>query len=236
MSVEKQHLQIDDIPAILWGKASGSLFIAVHGDQSSKDDTVIQLLAEAAAGKGHQTLSLDLPEHGARREEARLCNPQNCTADLRLAMAYARARWDAISLFGCSIGAYFSMLAYQDAPVRQALFLSPVVSMQRLIENLMAGFGVSAETLREKQAVATPVKTLYWDYYQYTLAHPVEWHAPTALLYGTHDAICARDDVEHFAARTAANLTLVEGGEHFFHTEQQLALFQQWLRTHISPP
>ena len=64
--MEKQYLWIEGIPAVLWGAASDKLFIAVHGDQSNKEDDVIAILAEEAANKGCQTLSFDLPEHGIR--------------------------------------------------------------------------------------------------------------------------------------------------------------------------
>lgn len=220
---------INTIPAILWGPASDKLLIAVHGNQSSKSDTVIEIVAKIAVEKGHQVLSFDLPEHGGRKEEPRLCDAQNCVEDLAHIMAYARTFSDDISLFGCSIGAYFSMLAYQNEPIQQALFLSPIVDMQRLIENMMKWFDVSAERLEKEQEIATPINTLYWQYYQYVLRHPVKWDKPTAILYGSEDELSEYEAVSAFAARFHARLTVLEGGEHFFHTEQQLNYFKEWL-------
>ena len=229
----KQRLSIEGIPAILWGPASNHLFIAVHGDQSNKEDDVIVILAEEAMAKGHQTLSFDLPEHGDRKEEHRLCKVQNCVEDLGKLMAYAHTISDAISLFGCSIGAYFSILAYHDEPLRKALFLSPVVNMKRILDNMMQWFDISEEQLQKEQEIATPAKTLYWDYYKYVLEHPVEWNKPTALLYGRQDALCEFDDVGHFAERTHAELTVLDDGEHYFHTQAQLNFMRQWMQTHI---
>ena len=231
--MEKRYLEIEGIPAVLWGPAEGRLFLAVHGDQSNKEDEVPTLFAEEAAQKGWRTLSFDLPEHGDRKGEPRLCNAQNCIEDLAQVMEYAHTLTDEIGFFGCSIGAYFGMLAYRDEPLRQALFLSPVVDMKRIIENMMKWFDVSTERLRQEKEIATPVKTLYWDYYEYVFEHPIEWKAPTALLYGRGDNLCEFDVVSTFVGRTHAEMTVFEEGEHYFHTEKQLAFFRRWLREHI---
>jgi predicted alpha/beta-hydrolase family hydrolase len=74
--MEKRYLNIGNIPAVLWGARSGKLYIAVHGDQSSKEDPVIAILAEEAEKKGYGVLSFDLPEHGGRKDEPRPCNPE----------------------------------------------------------------------------------------------------------------------------------------------------------------
>jgi len=51
------------------------LLIEVHGNLSSKEDTVISMMAERAVQKGYQALSFDLPMHGERADEAYACNP-----------------------------------------------------------------------------------------------------------------------------------------------------------------
>lgn len=231
--MRRQEISIDGIPAILWGMASDKLFIAVHGDQSNKADNDIILLAQTAVSKGYQVLSFDLPEHGGRKEEKRLCNAQNCVKDLKQIFKYAHACTNNISLFGCSIGAYFSMLAYKDESIRQTLFLSPVVDMKRIINNIMSWFDISEEDLEREQEIITPIKTLYWDYYQYVLDNPVEWNKVTSLLYGANDNLCELDYVNDFVKHTNANMTIFENGEHFFGTEDQLAFLQKWLCDNI---
>ena len=231
--MKKQYITIEGIPAMVWGSGTGRLFVAVHGDQSHKEDTVIALFAEAAMDKGHRVLSLDLPRHGSRKEEPRLCNAQNSVADLQRAMGYARNIAEDIGVFGCSMGAYFSMLAYREAPICQALFLSPVVDMKQLIHHMMAWFGVSEERLRLEGTVQTPAQTLEWDDYQYVLSHPVVWDKPTAVLYGGKDSLCSREGVQGFAERSHGDLTVWEDGEHHFHTAEQLAVFRLWLQKNI---
>ena len=231
--MEKKYLEIGNIPAILWGAASGKIFIAVHGDQSNKADTVIAILAEEAVKKGYRTLSFDLPEHGDRMGRPPLCKVQDCIEDLVKVMEFASTLSDDISLFGCSTGAYFSMLAFKDEPIRQSLFLSPVVDMKRIINNIMSWFDISEERLKREQEIRTPFKTLYWDYYEYVVEHPVEWDKPTVLLYGKKDDLCEFSYVSDFAERTHADMTVFEEGEHYFHTDEQLAFFRRWLQKSI---
>lgn len=230
--MKQSALQIGHIPALLWGEKTGRLLIAVHGSQSHKADTIIGLLAEHAIPKGYQVLSFDLPGHGDRKREATLCKAQICTEELRTVMAYAQTQAAEISLFGCSIGAYFGLLALHDVSMEQALFLSPVVDMERLIQNMMLWFSVSEERLQAEEAIATPIgETLYWDYYQYVKAHPIaRWDTPTDILYGSADNLCEREVMESFARRFCGKLTILENGEHFFHSPAQLAFYESWLQ------
>lgn len=225
--MEKKSFSIETIPSILWGPASDKLLIAVHGKESSKAD--FEIPAEIAVQKGYQLLSFDLPEHGDRREEPRLCDAQNCAEDLTQVMKHARALSDDISVYGCSLGAYFSLLAYRDEPIQKALFLSPVVHMKRLIENMMRWFGISEERLKKEREVATPISTLYWHYYQYVLRHPVKWNKPTTILYGSRDDLTEYETIKAFAEDCNASLTVLEGGEHYFHAGWQIDALKKWL-------
>lgn len=141
--MKKDNLVIERIPAIRWGEASDKLFIAVHGNMSSKDDAAIVIFAEEAIGKGYQVLSFDLPEHGERKGQDGLCKVQNCVSDLTTIVEYAQTISSNINVFACSMGSYFSLLAYRNRPLGQCLFLSPVLDMERLINNIMTWFNIS---------------------------------------------------------------------------------------------
>lgn len=232
--MEKQYISLEHIPAILWGPKSDNLIIAVHGDQSNKSDEVIRVLAEEAMLKGYQVLSFDLAEHGERKEYPEPCKVKNSIEDLNKVLTYACSCAKNISLFGCSIGAYFSMLAYKDAEIRQALFLTPLVDMKHIINNMMAMFNVSEELLEKEQEIITPIKPLYWDYYQdVVLNHPIRWDKPTTLLHAGNDSFTTSYVMNAFAKRTHADMTILENGEHYFHTKKQLAFFQKWVREKI---
>ena len=233
--MRKQNIFIENIPAILWGAKTNKTMVAVHGNMSSKADAPVVLLAEEAVPSGYQVLSFDLPQHGDRKEEPTLCKVQNCVQDLTTIMSYAKQGSIDVSLFACSMGAYFSLLAYPDVILRQSLFLSPVVDMGRIIENMMKWFNVSHQRLQEEREIPTPAgQTLYWDYYCYVRDNPVvRWQNPTSILYGSEDQLCESEIVAAFADKFACELEVMEKGEHYFHTPEQLNFYRKWLRNHL---
>ena len=233
----RHDLTIEGIPAILWGEPCEKLFIAVHGNMGCKDDPGIVIFAEEAILKGYQVLSFDLPEHGERKGNDYACKVQNCVRDLAVTAAYAQTISTDQSLFACSLGAYFSLLAYRDLPLEQCLFLSPLLDMERIIQNMMGTFDVSEDRLRTEKEIETPTgQTLDWDYYCYVRSHPIDlWDKPTAILYGSADQITEFDVVSEFAKRYHCALRVLEDGEHYFHTDEQLRYFRQWLSERILP-
>lgn len=44
--MQKQYIKIGHIPAVIWGEPSNRVFLAVHGDQSNKEDPVIDVFAQ----------------------------------------------------------------------------------------------------------------------------------------------------------------------------------------------
>lgn len=233
--MKRQNLKIDNIPAILWGDKSDSLFVVVHGNMSNKADDAIVIFAEEAVAMGYQVISFDLPEHGDRKNETYACKVQNCVQDLNTIMSYAQLLSNNISVFACSMGAYFTLLAYSKESLKQCLFLSPVVNMERIINNMMTWFNIGENRLKAEKEILTPSgQTLYWDYYCYVKEHPiVAWDKPTAILYGSEDKLCEFDIVSEFVNCFDCNLEIMKSGEHYFHTEEQLQFFRQWLKKHI---
>ena len=231
--MKSQLLKIEHIPAILWGEQADKAYIYVHGRMSCKEDA--REFAEIATEKGYQVLSFDLPEHGDRKEGSVPCDVWNGVSDLLIIGEYARRNWDSISLFANSLGAYFSLLAYNEYPLKNCLFLSPILDMERLIRNMMKWADVNEEILNEKRKILTPAgETLDWEYYSYVKEHPIhQWDAPTAILYGSEDHLTERDVVKSFVERFHGDLTVLQDSEHYFHTEKQLDFFRQWLGEHI---
>ena len=167
--MKTQKFMLGDIPAILWGEDSNRVYVHVHGKMSRKE--FAESFAAIAETKGYQTLSFDLPEHGERTDSER-CDVWNGVADLKTISDYAFANWERVSLYACSIGAYFSLNAYNAMPFEKALFQSPIVDMERLVKNMMLWSGVTEAELESKKEIPSPVDTLRWDYYQYIFSHP----------------------------------------------------------------
>ncbi|MGN1095765.1 MAG: alpha/beta hydrolase [Eubacteriales bacterium] len=226
--MKKENIKIEGIPAVIWGEECGNVIIAVHGSMSNKNDVPIDILAHRTFSAGYQTLSFDLPEHGDRKDESVPFKARECVCDLKKVMEYAKKRWRNISLFSVSIGAYFSLIAYENEELEKAFFLSPVVDMRKMIEGLMAESGVSEEALLCKGEIPTSSgPTLYADYYLYVKDHPIEkWDTPTFILYGNRDNVSGKDTVYGFAEKFSCKINTVSA-EHYFHTEKDLSCLDE---------
>lgn len=129
-----------------------------------------------------------------------------------------------------SIGAYFTMNACGDFPIDHAFFISPVVDMEKLILNMMHWAGVSEKELMEKQVIHTAFgEDLSWDYLSFVRTHPINWNVKTDILYGERDNLTDPETMECFAKKTHASLSIMKDGEHWFHTEEQMAFLDQWI-------
>ena len=227
-----KRIKINDIPSIIWGEKSNKVFIAVHGNMSNKEDEVIKILAENVVSKGYQLLSFDLSEHGERKENTNyLCKVQNCVKDLNSIMEYTKENYNEVNLWACSMGAYFSLLAYKNEKIKQCVFLSPVVNMKTIIDNMMLWSNTTEKELKEKQEVKTDFgQTLYLDYYKYVKDNPItNWNKKTYILYGNKDNMQNEDIIKNFSNKFNCDLSILDGGEHYFHTEEQLKFYKEWL-------
>lgn len=230
--METKRIKINNIPSIIWGEKSSKVFVAIHGNMSNKEDKVIEILANKVTNKGYQLISFDLPEHGERKIDTNyLCKVQNCVNDLKQIIEYAKASYNEINIWACSIGAYFSLLAYKDEDLKQCLFLSPVVNMKIIIENMMLWSNTTEKELNEKQEIKTDFgQTLYWDYYLYVKENPItNWNKKTYILYGNKDNMQNESIIKDFSSEFNCDLTILKNGEHYFHTEEQLNFYNDWL-------
>lgn len=227
-----EKIMIGNIPALLWGKPSDRVYLHVHGKMSRKE--YAEHFASVAEEKGFQTLSFDLPEHGERSGSGERCDVWNGMRDLNAAADYAFARFKEVSLFACSIGAYFALNALADRKLRKCLFQSPIVDMEWLVRHMMLWSGVTERQLEAEGEIETPIDTLRFDYYRYILSHPVRsWPHPTSVLYAGQDKLQPRASIDSFCARFGANLTVSEQSEHPFMAESDFPIVDEWLRTHL---
>ena len=138
--------------------------------------------------------------------------------------------YDEVCLIANSIGAFFSMNALSQKPIKKAYFISPIVNMEKLICNMMMWAVVSEETLREKKEIATDFgETLSWEYLCYVRENPIEWKIPTQILYGSTDNLTTLETMQEFANKVGAAITVMHGGEHWFHTDEQMKFLDRWI-------
>ena len=76
-------------------------------------------------------------------------------------------------------------------------------------------------------------ETLSCPYLCWVREHPLHWKVPTQVLYADADPLTGHAAMERFRQQTGAHLTILEGGEHWFHTETQLAALQSWERYNL---
>lgn len=227
-----KKIRINNIPAIIWGEKSDKVYLFVHGKMSSKE--AAEEVAKIAEQKGYQTISFDLPQHGERTEESAGCDIWNGIRDLTVIGDYVFENWKEISLFACSLGAYFSLNAYNTYDIKKCLFKSPILDMEYLIKQMMVWFDVSEERLEREQEVDTPIDIMSWAYYQYVLAHPIEkWDIPTNILYGGKDNLQSPEVVKNFVEKYNCKLTIAENSEHPFMEKEDGEIVEQWLRENI---
>ena len=221
-------LYIEKIPVIIWGAKSDKAYIYVHGKMSDKESA--ETFAQIAENKGYQTISFDLPEHGERISEKYRCDIWNGISDLHQISSYTFANWKSVSLFACSLGAYFSLQAYRDISFEKCFFLSPIVNMEYLIQNMFLWFHVTEEMLYTEREIPTPIDTLSWDYYQYVKKNPVtKWNSPTYILYGGKDNLQSLQVIENFAKTNHVALTISEQSEHSFMGNEDDEMIKNWL-------
>ncbi len=153
--------------------------------------------------------------------------------------------YKSVILIANSIGAYFSMNAISQidaetadskdknkitAKISRAFFISPIVNMEKLICNMMSWARVTENQLEQKKIISTNFgENLSWEYLTYIRKNPIQWKIPTEILYGEHDNLTSIETVSGFARAHNASLTVMSGGEHWFHTDEQMKFLEEWI-------
>ena len=142
--------------------------------------------------------------------------------------------YNSVILVANSIGAFFSMHALAEKKISKGLFISPISNMEKLITNMMIWSNVTEEELCRKKEISTGFgETLSWEYLCYVRKHPIKWNIPTCILYGANDNLTSFETVSGFAEQIGASLTVMNDGEHWFHTNEQMEFLDNWIRNSI---
>ncbi len=143
----------------------------------------------------------------------------------------AEKKYQHIDVIASSIGAYFAMHSLQKKHIEKALFISPIVDMEKLILDMMNWAGVSEEELAGKGEIPTDFgETLSWEYLCFVRENPICWNVPTEILYGGKDNLTSRKTIEQFTDCHNVRLTVMEEGEHWFHTKEHLTFLDRWMK------
>ena len=156
--------------------------------------------------------------------------PWETGKEIHEAVAGLKPEYENIFLVASSIGAFFSMNADLNGLIKKAYFISPVVNMEKLISDMMKWAGITEEDLENKKNIPTSfVEDLSWEYLCYVRNHPLVWDVPTSILYGQNDNLTSLETMKEFAGKHGADLTIMENGEHWFHTPDQMKFLDDWI-------
>ena len=64
----------------------------------------------------------------------------------------------------------------------------------------------------------------------YVRENPISWNVPTEILYAGNDNLTSRQTVDRFVNSHNSNLTVMDNGEHWFYTDEQLAFLDNWMK------
>ena len=108
--------------------------------------------------------------------------------------------------------------------------------MENMIDGLMKLSGVTEERLEKEGEIPTDYgETLSWKYLLYARENPVAAISrKTSLLYATGDEMISRCTVEKFAKENKCRLTIMDGGEHWLHTPEEVKFMEEWERENIA--
>lgn len=140
------------------------------------------------------------------------------------------AKYQSVYIVANSIGAFFTMNALADRNIEKAFFISPIVNMEKLIADMMIWANVTEQDLYKEKEIETSFgETLSWEYLCYVREHPVVWNIPTKILYGDKDNLTSYETMSDFASKMGISLTVMNNGEHWFHTDEQMNFLDDWI-------
>lgn len=156
--------------------------------------------------------------------------PWETGKEIHTAVSKFKNEYEKIILIANSIGAFFCMNADISEWIEKAYFISPIVDMEKLIFNMMSWANVTEEELKIKGIIPTAFgEDLSWKYLCFVREHPVQWTVPTNILYGGKDNLTSYETITAFAEKYNCKLTVMENGEHWFHTETQMQFLDNWI-------
>ena len=194
-------------------------------------NTVIYIHGKGGSAAESEHYTSLFPDYDVIGLDYKTFTPWETGKEIHIAVERLKAEYNSIILIANSIGAFFSMNAEIDSLIEKAYFISPIVDMEKLITDMMAWANVTEDELKQQGVIRTELgENLSWDYLCYVRDHPIRWNCPTAILYGSRDNMTSYDTIKSFAEKHHADLTVMENGEHWFHTEEQMKFLDNWIK------
>ena len=193
-------------------------------------NTVIYIHGKGGSAAESEHYTSLFPDYDVIGLDYKNFTPWETGKEIHAAVEKQKTEYDSVILIANSIGAFFSMNAEIDCLIEKALFISPIVDMEKLITDMMTWTNVTEEELESSGVIPTSFgEDLSWEYLCYVRSHPIRWNCPTAVLYGSRDDLTSYETISTFAEKHHADLTVMINGGHWFHTEEQMRFLDEWI-------
>ena len=231
------HHTEENKPCALMGDVRTEHFTKLTKEQWEKNNrtsekkAVLYVHGKGGSAKEAQHYKSLFPDCDVYGLDYKTSTPWETKEEIQAQVDCLNRKYDHIILIANSIGAFFSMNAKVEKAINKAYFISPIVDMEKLITDMMMWANVSEQELQEKQTIETKFgETLSWEYLSYVKNNPIHWEVPTDILYGSKDNLTSLETVTAFAKKHNAKLTVMEDGEHWFHTKEQMEFLDNWMK------
>jgi len=230
--VARQEVDLGGLPALVWGKPATKVYLYIHGEDGNREDA--EDFARVAETKGIQTLSVDLPGCGKRRDEKKRRDVWSGMETVTLAADYAFAHWKRVGLLAGSIGAYYCLQAFPERKFERAILQSPILDLEWLVRKIFNWFDTDVKELKSKGDLPTPVETLTPEYWQYVQEHPLtKWSSPTWVLHAGKDQLQSTELVVSCCRRFQWTVAVCLTSDHNFRGEADKKPLEIWYEDHI---
>ena len=134
-----------------------------------------------------------------------------------------------------SLGAFYAYEYLSEFNIKKAFFISPIASMFQSIVDIMTAHKIKDIDLEKKKIIKVDKETtLSYDFYQHVANEDDKWAVPTEILYGAFDDVVYFSTMMDFLEKhPLAKLTVKEGSEHYFHTDEEKEFIKEWILRNI---
>lgn len=222
-----EYFNIGATPCVAYGDRSAKKAVLyVHGLCGNKEEA--ERFARLAVPQGFCVFAADLPEHGGRTDGVKLL-PWEVVPELKSFFDYLSAYYS-VYLRAESIGAYFSLLSLSGKRLEKCLLISPLTDMVQMINGMLHAAGADLERLEREKVIPFGDQTISWEYYEYAKSHPIRKIADTTIISASDDYVVGAQTIKQFASISGAAFYEMQGGEHYFHTAEQLSFLEKYER------
>ena len=143
--------------------------------------------------------------------------------------------YDEVVVIANSIGAFYACEYLSEFKIKQAFFISPIVSMFQNIVDIMAMYGIKDKELQKNKFMELDDGTvLSFDFYQHVSNDEDNWKVPTEILYGAYDEVVYTGSMMEFLENHPnSRLTVLSDAEHYLYTPEEKKFIRNWIKNNI---